>query len=115
MPEIAVTSELVARCGLYCGACKKYQKGSCPGCQGNEKATWCKVRTCCLEHDYSSCAMCDDFPDPQRCKKFNNFFSRIIGFVLRSDRRACILQIKESGLDEHARRMAELGRPSIKP
>lgn len=34
----------VAYCGLYCGACQSYTKGKCPGCDANEKATWCEIR-----------------------------------------------------------------------
>ena len=37
------------------------------------------------------------------------------GSVLRSDRRACVLQIRERGLEGHAQAMAELGRPSLRP
>ena len=50
MKEIISDPKLVAFCGLYCGACKAYLKERCPGCHDNEKATWCKVRTCCLEN-----------------------------------------------------------------
>ena len=62
MPEqtaaLEPKAELVARCGLYCGACGSYLKGRCPGCRENVKATWCKVRACCGEHSYASCADC---------------------------------------------------------
>ena len=115
MKEISVDPKLVAYCGLYCGACKAYLKGKCPGCHENEKATWCKIRTCCMENEYSSCAVCKDFEDPADCKKFNNFISKIIGFVLRSDRRACIMQIKEVGLEGHAQKMTTLKRQTLKP
>ncbi len=115
MNEIVANPKLVAFCGLYCGACKRYIKGGCPGCHENEKATWCKIRKCCLENEYSSCAVCEEFDDPRGCGKFHNFFSKLIGWLLRSDRRACVLQIKELGLEGHAKAMAELGRSSIKP
>ena len=115
MKEIVADQELVAFCGLYCGACKRYLKGGCPGCHENKKATWCKIRTCCLENGYSSCAVCSEFEEPRDCSKFHNFFSKVIGLILRSDRRACVIQIKELGLESHAKAMADLGRPSIKP
>jgi hypothetical protein len=38
-----------------------------------------------------------------------------MGFVLRSDRRACVYQIKKLNLEGHAEAMATLGRPSIRP
>ncbi|UCG88529.1 MAG: DUF3795 domain-containing protein [Gemmatimonadota bacterium] len=115
MSEIVADPKLVAFCGLYCGACKLYLKGRCPACHENAKATWCKIRTCCLENDYSSCAACTEFEDPKDCRKFHNLFSKVISFLLRSDRRACVLQIKELGLEGHAGAMAKLRRPSIKP
>lgn len=48
----------VAYCGLYCGACRKWKKGKCPGCYHNEKASWCEIRKCCRENDYATCADC---------------------------------------------------------
>ena len=32
------SAEHVAACGLYCGACRKFVKGQCPGCKANTKA-----------------------------------------------------------------------------
>ncbi len=107
-------TELVAYCGLYCGACSKYLKGSCPGCHANEKATWCGVRTCNMENKYQSCAECKEFSDPMACKKYNNFMAKLFGFIFRSNRAACIEQIRQVGIDEHAKKMAESGMPSIK-
>ena len=62
MKEIVSDPKLVAFCGLYCGACRAYLKDRCPGCHDHEKASWCKVRICCLEAGYSSCADCTEFP-----------------------------------------------------
>ena len=115
MNDIVVNPDLVGYCGIYCGACPSHVKGRCPGCHENEKATWCKIRLCCAENGYSSCADCTQFSDPEECNKFHNLFSKVIGFILRSDRRACVYQIKELGLEGHAKAMAELGRPSIRP
>jgi hypothetical protein len=114
MPDIEVNAELVAYCGLYCGACKSYLSGKCSGCHENSKATWCKVRSCCIGKHISSCVECAEFPDPNACAKYNNFMSRLFGFVFRSDRAACIAQIKRLGLEGHAKAMAELKRQSIK-
>lgn len=106
--------DLVAYCGLYCAACNKYQRGACPGCHGNDKASWCRIRSCNMEHNYATCADCKTYPDPQDCKDFNNFMSRIFGFIFRSNRAACIGQIKELGLDGYANMMTESGRMSLK-
>ena len=78
MREIVADSKLIAYCGLYCGACKKFLKEKCPGCQKNVKASWCKLRTCCIEHSYSSCADCQLVENLKDCKKFNNIISKTI-------------------------------------
>lgn len=114
MPVIQIDTELVARCGLYCGACKSFLVGKCKGCRENSKATWCKVRACCAEKQIKSCAECVEFADPRTCKKFNNFMSKLFGLVFSSDRAACIDQIKQCGLDGHAKIMADLRRHTIK-
>ena len=111
--SIPVDIGLVAACGLYCGACRSYLKGRCPGCRENAKATWCGVRSCNLARGAASCADCPDHQDPKTCRKFNAFISRVIGVILDSDRAACIRQIKEKGLEGHAQAMAASGRQSI--
>jgi hypothetical protein len=114
MADIEVKAELVAYCGLYCGACKPYLRGKCNGCHENSKATWCKVRSCCIERHIQSCAECTEFPSPTECKKYNNLMSKLFGLVFRSDRAACIAQIKQLGLDGHAKAMAEMKTQTIK-
>jgi hypothetical protein len=114
MREIVADTNLVARCGLYCGACKRYLKGGCAGCTENAKASWCKVRTCCIEHEYSTCADCQDFDDPKDCAKYNAFIARMFGLIFRSDRRACIMQIKENGTEAYAQTMAASGAVSLR-
>jgi hypothetical protein len=61
-----------------------------------------------------TCAECAEFADPHTCKKFNNFMSKLFGLVFKSDRAACIAQIKHLGLDGHAKVMAELRTQAIK-
>jgi hypothetical protein len=48
------------------------------------------------------------------CKNFNNFMSKVFGFLFKSDRAACIRQIREKGIEKHAEIMAENGWQSIK-
>lgn len=114
MSNVPVKSELVACCGLYCGACRSYLKGKCKGCRENSKASWCKVRSCCSERQIKTCADCADYPDPRKCRKFNNIMSKLFGVVFKSDRAACIAQIKQVDLDGHARIMAEMKAHTIK-
>ena len=114
MKEIVSDPGLVAYCGLYCGACGAYRRNRCPGCHENQKAGWCKIRSCCMENELASCAECREFSDPNDCKKFNNFIARIFGLVFRSNRAACIQQIREVGLQGHADEMTRRRRMSIK-
>jgi len=114
MKEITADKNLIAFCGLYCGACKKYLDEKCSGCVGNEKASWCTIRKCNLEKKYSSCAECKEFSDPMACQKYNNFISKVFGFVFRSNRKACIARIKEIGLEKFAQEMAEKRQQSLK-
>lgn len=106
-------SKLVAACGLYCGACRKYQKAKCPGCLENHKAEWCKIRACCREHAYRSCADCpgDTYTG---CKKFNNLIGKIFALLFRSDRPACIARIKTVGYEAYSKEMHETNRQTIK-
>lgn len=114
MEQKTADSNLVAFCGLYCGECGAHKKGKCPGCKKNEKAGWCKVRKCCLENGKLSCAECQVFASASECKKFNNIFSKLFGFLFGSDRQACINRIKEKGYESYAEEMAECGTHSIK-
>jgi hypothetical protein len=67
-----------------------------------------------MEHGYSSCADCSDIDDPQQCGKYNKVISKIVGFVLRSDRVACIRQIKAIGLQGHADTMTKQQHQTIR-
>jgi hypothetical protein len=114
MKDIVQNTNLIAYCGLYCGSCKSYLKEKCPGCLENSKASWCKVRSCNIEHGFKSCADCSEFADPRECKKFNNFFSKFFTLVFGSDRTACVEKIKTSGYEEYALFMADQRLQSIK-
>ena len=91
-----------------------YRRGRCPGCHENQRASWCGVRTCCRQSDYASCADCKEFPDPANCRKFHNFISKLFGLIFRSDRRACVLQVRDVGLQKHAEIMASQQKQTIR-
>lgn len=114
MREIAENVELVAYCGLYCGACGAYLKERCDGCHENEKAAWCKIRICCKRKNIASCAECKDFSNALDCRKFNNLMSKVFGLLFKSDRAGCIRQIQELGLQGHAKKMAQLKSQTIR-
>ena len=104
----------VAACGLYCGACGQFIAGRCKGCAENAKAAWCKIRSCCKERAYATCAQCHEYGSVKECKKFNNIVSKIFGLIFGSDRPACIERIKAVGVELYATEMAQQKRPSIK-
>lgn len=99
----------IAACGLFCGACRKYLAGKCPGCRRYEKATWCGVRTCCIGHGWQSCADCTLMPLAE-CPKLNNFMGKLFGLLFRSDRLGCIERIREVGYDAYVAEMRLAGR-----
>lgn len=103
----------IAACGLYCGMCRKFISGKCPGCRENAGASWCKVRACCIGNGYASCADCT-VTSPEECGKFNNFISKIFAFIFGSDRKACIRRIKETGYEGYAHEMEEKKNMTIK-
>jgi hypothetical protein len=111
--QVVDDKNLIAFCGLYCGACGAYLKGKCPGCRENVKATWCKLRTCCLDKSFLSCADCKEV-ELMECKKYNNFISKVMGFILNSNRSACIERIKVVGYENFATEMAKEKKQTIK-
>lgn len=113
MKEITADKNLVAYCGLYCGACGRYLKGKCPGCAKNEKAAWCGIRKCNIQHSRTSCAECTEFSDVNGCRKFNNTLSRVFGFIFRSNRKACVERIRTVGREQFAAEMTALKRHSL--
>jgi hypothetical protein len=113
MKDIVADPHLVAYCGLYCGACRKYLTDKCPGCHENTKASWCTVRACTMEHGYTTCADCQIKPLDE-CKEFNSFMAKVFGFIFRSDRAACIRMIGEKGVEQYARYMADNKLQSIR-
>lgn len=112
MKTIVADKELIAACGLYCGACRKYLLGKCPGCHENKKATWCKIRTCAKEHGYRSCAEC--CKNVSECKIYSNLIGKIFAFLFKSDRPACIRYIREHGEQAFAEEMAKRQCQTIK-
>ena len=90
-------TKLIAYCGLYCGECSKYKKGKCPGCSENTKASWCKIRSCGIENNLSSCSECKEHKNVKDCKKYHNKIARVIEFFSGTDRSKCIEMIKNKG------------------
>ncbi len=112
MKNILADKGLIAACGLYCGACRKYLSDKCPGCQDNAKAAWCKIRSCARGKCFCSCAECPR--DVTGCRTYSNLIGRIFAFLFRSDRPACIRYIREHGEQAFAEEMARRKCQTIK-
>lgn len=110
--EIKVDVSTIAACGLYCGACRKFLKGACPGCHKNEKAGWCKIRQCCQSKGFATCAECE--MDVKACKIHSNFIGKVFALLFNSDRAACIHYIKDNGAEAFAQEMAQRKMQTMK-
>ncbi len=95
----------ISYCGLYCGSCKRFLKKKCAGCADNVKATWCKIRNCCMENKFKSCADCKKHKEVNDCKIFNNLIGNIFGLIFNSNRKAGIDKIKKDGYKAFADEM----------
>ncbi|MCT4638814.1 MAG: DUF3795 domain-containing protein [Bacteroidales bacterium] len=104
--DISPDFKLISYCGLYCGNCKKYKAGRCPGCADNEKAKWCKIRTCCKEKGYVSCADCPE-ETVNNCKNINNLIGKFFAVVFNSDRKAGLSYIRDNGYNNFVTYMTE--------
>lgn len=105
MKSIEADKQLIAACGLYCGACRRYLAQKCSGCHLNDKASWCKIRTCVYRRGLRSCAGCGK--DVTECNTYSNLIGKIFAFLFKSDRPACIRYIKEHGEQAFAEEMAK--------
>ncbi len=112
MKTIVPDASLVAACGLYCGACRKYLTEKCPGCGANEEASWCRIRTCVKDRSYRTCAECAT--PVTECKTCNTFISKVFAVIFRSDRPACVQFIKENGEQMFAEEMSRRKCQTIK-
>ncbi len=112
--EIEIDENLIAFCGLYCGACPRYIKEKCKGCKNKEKSSWCKVKPCNIENGLKSCAECKQFGSVADCKMFNPFTIRLGEYISRTSRKAGIEMIKAKGYDYYKNYMAENKLVSIK-
>ncbi len=92
--------EHIAACGLFCTNCGKFKKGRCQGCQIEAGVKSCKIRSCCIEKEITTCADCDEFAAPRsykECKNINNFIAKIFALIFRSDRPAGLAMIRDEG------------------
>lgn len=103
----------VAYCGLYCGKCRNFVQKKCEGCIPDKQFHRCKIKRCCKENGYRTCADCQ-IEDLEKCKKFNNFMSGVFSKMMSSDRKANIAKLKELGIEEYSKYMKVEGLMSIR-
>lgn len=67
-------------CGAYCKTCKPFNSGACKGCKigydtGERDVTKekCKMKVCCIERGYDSCADCHE---TESCSTINEFYGK---------------------------------------
>ena len=103
--QINKDENLIAYCGLYCGACPSFTSGKCDGCRSNSaksaiKFKKCPVKPCCVENEFFTCADCTEFASVKECKKYNPLFLKIASRLEGSDRSKALNMIKEKGRAE---------------
>jgi len=95
------SERIVAYCGLVCSECGAFRKSKCEGCYSEKRIfKKCPVRKCAIDRSYTTCAQCSEFEDLKRCRKLNNFISKIMGFIFRTDRIANLCCIREVGIEK---------------
>jgi hypothetical protein len=112
MKEEQNNENLIACCGIYCGACPSYKSGECEGCRGESAKSAvrykkCEVKLCCAENGFFSCADCTIFASTKECKKYNPLLLKIVSRIEGSDRSRAIEMIKTKGRTEFTAFMRE--------
>lgn len=64
MKEIAKNTDLIAYCGLYCGACKSYLMEKCPGCHETQKLPGARFVHATLSTGTKAARIAVNFPIP---------------------------------------------------
>ena len=98
-----INEKLVSYCGLNCGACPSFLKGKCKGCRGNTPDCAvgfrsCKVKPCCVENGYNTCADCKKYQSVNSCKDYSSPLVRFGEFISQTSRGKCIEMIKKDGI-----------------
>lgn len=114
-----IDTNLISYCGFYCGACPKFTKGQCEGCKGDNSLCAvgykaCKVRPCCKENEYNTCADCNIYASVKDCRIYNPFMIKLGQFITATNRRKGIEMIKEKGELEFVKFMIDKNWVSIK-
>lgn len=86
-------------CGAFCGTCKVFKDNICKGCKLGYKEGMrditkakCKIKVCCLNHNFETCADCEKL---SICEIINSFYQKN-GYKYKKYREA-IYYIKSNG------------------
>lgn len=55
-------SELLGKCGFYCGTCPTYINANCKGCTEEHMEGDCFTRDCVIKKGLDACGQCEKFP-----------------------------------------------------
>ena len=92
---------ILAYCGLVCNDCGAFKKQKCEGCHSERPLNkGCKVKPCAVDKGIITCADCDEFEDLAKCKKLNNFISKIFKLIFKTDRLGNLQRIRQNGLEQ---------------
>jgi hypothetical protein len=110
---------LISHCGFYCGACPNYTSGKCEGCRGNSPkcavgVKKCKVKQCCVENDFFTCADCTKCASTKECKKYNPLSIAFGEWISSTSRRKGIEMIRKEGRAHFLAFMADKNWVTIK-
>ena len=94
--------QFIAYCGLYCKACPSFISGKCDGCRSNSAKSavlykQCKVKPCCNENKFFTCADCTIHESTKDCKKYNPLLLKIASWIESTDRSKAIEMLQKEG------------------
>lgn len=103
---------LIGYCGIYCKKCTEFISGKCDGCRVDSEKTAviyrkCRVKPCCAENAFFTCADCTIYTSTKDCKKYNPLLLKISSWIGSVNRSKCIEMIKTEGRAEFLAFMEE--------
>ena len=99
--QMTDNEQFIGYCGIYCKKCPSFTSGKCNGCRvDSAKYKKCKVKPCCVENEFFTCADCTIYASTKECKKYNPLLLKIASRIESSDRSKAIEMIKAKGRAE---------------
>ena len=100
--QMTCNEQFIGYCGIYCKKCPAFMSEKCDGCRVDsaKSAVYykkCKVKPCCVENGFLSCADCTIYASTKECKKYNPLLLKFFSWIESSDRSKGIEMIKTKG------------------